>query len=223
MCGINWEKSKATTLLKRDLLKEFFSINKSFFLTGGSALGMFYLDHRKSYDLDLFSITDIDWHLLSNEFLYLCNKIKARVNLITATPTFRRYSVQRNEDTEIIDFVREMAVQVCAQKNIFGDIIVDVPMEIAINKWCALFGRSELKDIIDLYFLQGKIDIWDAYDKVLQKEGGIDPSMLSYLLSQVKINELPEYLLSELSLNDLDQFIKTVLSFLNKKSFPEQE
>lgn len=77
MCGINWEKSKAATSLKIDLLKEFFSINKSFFLTGGSALGMFYLDHRKSYDLDLFSTTDIDWHLLSNEMQFLCKKIKA--------------------------------------------------------------------------------------------------------------------------------------------------
>lgn len=223
MCGTNWEKSKATTPLKRDLLKAFFSINKSFFLTGGSALGMFYLDHRKSYDLDLFSTGDIDWHLLSNEFLYICSKINVSVKLITAVPTFRRYSVQRNEETEIIDFVREMAVQVCPQKNIFGDVIVDVPAEIAVNKWCALYGRSELKDIIDLYFLQEKVDIWGAYDQVLQKEGGMDPSMLSYLLSQVKIQEIPEYLFTQLSVNDINQFIKTVLNFLNKKSFPEQE
>lgn len=222
MCGINWEKSKAATSLKRDLLKEFFAINKSFFLTGGSALGMFYLDHRRSYNLDLFSTSDIDWHLLSNEFLHICTKINASVKLVTASPTFRRYSIQRNEDVEIIDFVREMAVQVCPQKIFFGDVIVDVPMEIAINKWCALCGRSELKDLIDLYFLQEMIDIWNAYDQVLKKEGGMDPSMLSYLLSQVKFTEIPEYLFTQLSVSDLNQFIKTVLNFLNRKSFPEQ-
>ncbi len=116
MCGINWEKSKAATSLKIDLLKEFFSMNKSFFLTGGSALGMFYLDHRKSYDLYLFSTTDIDWHLLSNEMQFLCKKIKAECTLITSAPTYRRYSICRNDDKEIVDFVREMTPQVYHKK-----------------------------------------------------------------------------------------------------------
>jgi hypothetical protein len=43
-------------------------------------------------------------------------------------------------------------------------------MEITVNKWCALYGRSEIKDIIDLYFLQQTVDIWNAYDKVFIKE-----------------------------------------------------
>ncbi len=52
MSGMNWEKSKALTTLKRDFLCAFFARNNSFFLTGGSALGIFYLQHRYSYDLD---------------------------------------------------------------------------------------------------------------------------------------------------------------------------
>ena len=50
---MNWEESKALTPLKRDFLKGFFDRGQSFFLTGGSALGIFYLQHRLSYDLDL--------------------------------------------------------------------------------------------------------------------------------------------------------------------------
>jgi hypothetical protein len=221
MCGINWEKSKAATSLKVDLLREFFSMNKSFFLTGGSALGMFYLDHRKSYDLDLFSTTDIDWHQLSNEMQFLCKKINAECTLITSAPTFRRYSIVRSEEKEIVDFVREMTPQVFSQKNVFGNIIVDVPIEIAVNKWCALYGRSEIKDIIDLYFLQHIVDIWNAYDKVFIKEDGMEPSMLSYLLSTVQIKELPDYLNVQVSINGIKQFLDTVISFLNNKSFPE--
>ena len=45
MNGKNWEKSKALTPLKKDFLKEFFLIEDRFFLTGGSALGIFYFDH----------------------------------------------------------------------------------------------------------------------------------------------------------------------------------
>ena len=52
---MSWESSKALTPLKRAFLDAFFAENRSFFLTGGSALGIFYLDHRRSYDLDLFT------------------------------------------------------------------------------------------------------------------------------------------------------------------------
>lgn len=39
---MNWEESKALTPLKRDFLKAFFDRSQAFFLTGGSALGIFY-------------------------------------------------------------------------------------------------------------------------------------------------------------------------------------
>ena len=52
---MNWVDSKSCTPLKRDFLREWFAKEQRFFLTGGSALGLFYLDHRRSYDLDLFT------------------------------------------------------------------------------------------------------------------------------------------------------------------------
>ncbi|HMP73797.1 MAG TPA: nucleotidyl transferase AbiEii/AbiGii toxin family protein [Kiritimatiellia bacterium] len=58
---MSWEKSNACTTLKRDFLNAFFLRERRFFLTGGSALGLFYLDHRKSYDLDLSTPEKIDW------------------------------------------------------------------------------------------------------------------------------------------------------------------
>lgn len=48
---MNWENSKACTPLKRDILKSWFSHEERYFLTGGSALAIFYLDHRYPYDL----------------------------------------------------------------------------------------------------------------------------------------------------------------------------
>ena len=53
---MNWEESKALTPLKRDFLRQFAGRNQAFYLTGGSALGIFYLEHRLSYDLDFFSL-----------------------------------------------------------------------------------------------------------------------------------------------------------------------
>ena len=57
---MNWEESKALTALKRDFLIAFFDRSQAFFLTGGSALGVFYLQHRRSYDLDFFTTEERD-------------------------------------------------------------------------------------------------------------------------------------------------------------------
>lgn len=57
---MNWEDSNACTPLKRDFLRLWFAEEQRFFLTGGSALALFYLDHRRSYDLDLFTSDEVE-------------------------------------------------------------------------------------------------------------------------------------------------------------------
>lgn len=44
--------------LQNEFLKKFFAspVGPKFFLTGGTALSVFYLKHRVSYDLDLFAL-----------------------------------------------------------------------------------------------------------------------------------------------------------------------
>ena len=44
------------TPLQRDLLTAFFTHEQRFFLTGGAALAGFYLHHRPTLDLDLFTL-----------------------------------------------------------------------------------------------------------------------------------------------------------------------
>lgn len=46
------------TLLQRDILDAFFQRENRFFLTGGAALSGFYLGHRETHDLDLFTLVD---------------------------------------------------------------------------------------------------------------------------------------------------------------------
>ena len=69
---MNWEESKALTSLKKDFLNAFFDRSQTFFLSGGSALGIFYHQHRLSYDLDFFT-TDkhTEWHALQRELANL--------------------------------------------------------------------------------------------------------------------------------------------------------
>lgn len=221
MPGTDWETSKACTPLKRDLLRAIFRLHTEFFLTGGSALGIFYLEHRRSYGMDFFSFREIDWHRLSNDLTAICSDIGARLKNLQISPHYARYEIQRDEEKEILDFVHEMTPQINAEKSRFDDIAVDTVDEITVNKWCALLGRTEIKDIIDLYFLSKTVDIWSLFKRAREKEGGVDPSMLSYTLSQITITETPDYLIADVSADEIEHFIADVRGFLDKMSFPQ--
>jgi hypothetical protein len=221
MSGADWEKSKALTPLKRDILKSFFGYSKDFFLTGGSALGIFYLEHRKSYDLDLFTLKPVDWHLVETTIRAVAQDINARIDKLTASPFFMRFEVSRDNDRELVDFVKEMAPQVYTDKSVYDGIVVDPIEEIVINKWCSLLGRLEIKDLIDLYFLKNKCDIWNLFGKAHLKEGGLDPSILSYIVSQLKVSEIPAIMLTAIRPDDLKDFIAEIQTFLDTQAFPE--
>ena len=45
--------------LQQKFLQAFFSKEKRFFLSGGAALAGFYLGHRETHDLDLFTLMDV--------------------------------------------------------------------------------------------------------------------------------------------------------------------
>jgi Domain of unknown function (DUF1814). len=220
---MNWENSKLLTSLKKDFLVSFFKTDRSFFLTGGTALGVFYLQHRFSQDLDLFTMSSIDWHLVENETRAVAELINAHCESLSLTPFFHRYKLTRNNETEIIDFIVEKVPQRDENKCRFGDIIVDTLNEIGINKMCMLISRSELKDIIDLYYLeQSGFKIEDHIEDAKQKEGGFEPAVISHLLSTMEIDSIPFYLKKPLQLHELKTYVENLRKRMAEISYPER-
>src|SRR4030042_5919276 len=74
---MDFKKNQREVLLN---LLEINIIKESFFLTGGTALSVFYLHHRKSNDLDFFTIQSIDISeidfLLKTKWINRYKKIK---------------------------------------------------------------------------------------------------------------------------------------------------
>lgn len=219
---MNWESSKALTPLKRDFLRLLFERDQTFFLTGGSALGIFYLEHRLSYDLDFFTTEEtVDWHLLENVVLEIAATIAAEVRTITASPTFRRVQLTRGQEQEMVDFVVERVPQIDDEKELFGNIRVDTLREIAVNKVTTLISRCELKDLIGLYFLRGAgYEVVGLFGEAQKKEGGLEPAMISFLLSQVSVECPPDYLIAPLDLDELRQFVADLQTTMGESSFP---
>jgi hypothetical protein len=219
---MNWEKSKAITPLKRDFLQAFFAKEKRFFLTGGSALGLFYLEHRYSYDLDLFTSEMPEWPEIDGLFHLCAHEIGAAAEILRDSPTCRRYRLQREGESEIVDFVLAIDQQIDETKALFDNVRVDTLHEIFVNKITTLISRCELKDLVDLYFLEQKgMRIEDHFDEARQKDGGLDPAMISCLLQSVQIPDLPDYLIKSLSLDELRSFVETLRKRMALLAYPE--
>jgi len=73
-------------------------IAKNFFLTGGTALSVFYLQHRVSDDLDFFSI---EFKKLDSIDIILKRIFKRELTLIQSSPDFLSYLINNIK----VDFV----------------------------------------------------------------------------------------------------------------------
>ena len=76
----------ALTPSQRAFLSSFFArVNaRAFYLTGGSALAEFYLGHRLSQDMDLFTQDREAWLTIENDIKAAAEQIGATVDFIRA-------------------------------------------------------------------------------------------------------------------------------------------
>ena len=219
---MNWENSKAATPIKRDFLRAWFQEDQRFFLTGGSALGIFYLHHRYSYDLDLFTDQDVSTMEIRNLILRTATKIEAHCETLQTSPDFHRFQLQRGDEREIIDIVIDRAPQLEPVKNLIDGIRVDTIREIIANKLTTLVSRSEIKDLVDLYYLEKEgYDLLAAIPDARAKDGGWEPAIVSMLLNGIEITTLPEWLIRDLELQDLQDFLQRLRLATAELALPE--
>ena len=109
---MKWEDSRALTPLKMEFLNAFFAEIQDFFLTGGTALSVFYLQHRRSYDLDFVSLRNVDWGQLRTTLFAIAQHLDADLTSITQAPFFHRYELTRGGERELLDFVTESVPQI---------------------------------------------------------------------------------------------------------------
>lgn len=71
-----------------------------------------------------------------------------------------------------------------------GVVRVDPAEEILANKLCALLGRSEVRDLVDVHALESLgLSLTDALAAGQRKDGGLTPAQLAWALSQITIRE----------------------------------
>jgi len=86
--------------------------------------------------------------------------------------------------------VVERTPQLVADKPSVGSIRLDPPEEILANKLCALLGRAEIRDLVDVRALEESgLSLERALEAGQRKDGGLTPAQLAWVLSQISIGD----------------------------------
>ena len=209
-------------LLQRRLIDAFRGVH-GVWLTGGAALGGYHLGHRRSLDLDWFTLESHTLEELSRRLMAWCVSEGATCTMVQEYPGFRRYRVTGGGESTLVDLVHELAAQVVPldEKPLIDDVRVDPIRELLANKLAAVLGRGEVKDLVDLYFLdRSGVDPLSGLADAARKDGGMEPTTLAWVLSQVSLRT--EGLMMEVPLNpqDLAAFRDGLVERLQRLTWP---
>lgn len=216
--------SAILTPLQTALLDEFFSlhIGQSFFLTGGTALAAYYLHHRLSKDIDLFTTNDEAFSQVGDSMEFVAKRLNCNLIRRASSPWFQQFFMEQNEKRLQVDVVRDADLQF-GQPQYFDKVIVDSELNIGANKITAIFGRTESKDFVDLYFLLQKgYEFQELLELAQQKDRGMTLFFLGGMMRQVlTLRDLP-HMLKPIDLETLQAFYTALARTLIEKSRPEQ-
>jgi len=184
--------------LQLEFLREFFSrqTGRRFFLTGGTALAEYYFRHRLSEDIDLFTTDDEGLNLARQEIRQIAAALNASLESTLSTPTFQRFELSRDDSPPAkLDLVRDVDYQFGRHREV-KPVIVDSLENIGASKVTAIFGRTESKDFVDLYFLlQAGQDFQTLVKYAKEKDAGLTEFWLAGMMRQVqKLKTLPTML-----------------------------
>jgi hypothetical protein len=181
-----------------------------FYLTGGSALGRFYLNHRCSEDLDFFVNND-------PQFLSYIKKIQDeitkcfRLNLKDAlfTDEFSRMFITDDNQDLKLEFVNDVLYRSGKPVSYYFGLL-DTPLNILSNKLGAIISRKEPKDIFDIVHISINYSFnWqEVFSESKQK------SIINEIDVAERLSTFPPQLLENIdwSINpiNLDQFSKAI-------------
>ena len=167
-----------------------------FHLGGGAALAGAHLRHRLSADVDLF-VHDRDTHReLVRALVDAAAELKVVLQIVRDAGTFVRARVELASGPIDADLVHDSLPDVEPPPPPIEGITVESLADLRANKLTCVLSRSEPRDLVDLLFLD-RAGFPPERDLALalQKDGGIDPGILAWLLGQFPVAPLPVMLL----------------------------
>lgn len=178
----------------------------NFYLSGGTALAEYYLQHRYSDDLDFFTGDEIDT-LVLHEFT-----TRLKISLDATDLSYGHihdrhlFSYTFPYGNLKIEFTRYPFIQLeTPEKKEY--VRVDSFTDIGANKIMALLDRFDPKDFVDLYYILQRTDLKTLVKNAEKKFGiTIDSLFVGAEIAKIqRVHALPR-MIEQLSLGDLKKF-----------------
>ena len=198
------------------------SLSKVFYLAGGTALSEFYLQHRKSEDLDFFTQEELEDEEIK-KFSQSLNKIikfdKSEFQRSFGLYTFFFYP-QGEVAKYKIDFGQYPFEPIEQLKN-FSGLLVESFFDIAVNKAHTISINPRLRDFVDMFFILELKKDWKFKDllKKGQEKFGIvvDPVQLGHNLLLVKTLPDMPIMLKKINIKEMQKFFLAEAKSLEKE------
>lgn len=182
------DSSRGLSALQADLVREFFAREHRFVLTGGGALVGYHLRHRTSDDLDLFTKPPVTLEDGRRALEAAAGAVGGTLESLRSYPEFHRLLVRRGAETAVVDLVVDRAPDVDTTVVAPDGVRLHSMREIAANKICALLGRGEIRDLIDLRALLAHgLDLPRVLADAERKDRGVSAGTLAWILSGLTI------------------------------------
>jgi hypothetical protein len=180
------EAKNILTPLQKEVLVFFSKIKDAtyFLLTGGSALAEYYLGHRKSFDLDMFTS---EKELVLPFSRILEEEMKKRFSVVVTRrfETFVEYEIGKGIESVKLQLAYESPYRLEPPLESSLGIKVNNYKDLTTDKLLAFFQRAEPRDAIDLFFILKSEDFWLLTQQASQKDPGFDLYWLAVAMSRV--------------------------------------
>jgi hypothetical protein len=180
-------------------------------VVGGAGLALL-LGHRRSDDLDLFCARgeDIEPVVRSVEAaVRICSALPRRVR---SGPGFVRIEIAAGPASQRVDVVEDAAPHTLADPILVGSLRVESLRDQRANKLASVLGRSELRDLVDLWFIeQAGLPAIEGLEDAATKDAGMDPAWLAWAVAQIEIRPLPG-MVARLDESALGRFRESLVS-----------
>jgi len=211
--------SKVLTPLQESVLVALFENglgDRGYYLTGGTALAEFYLQHRYSEDLDLFTRKSGSLKEDFENFSELLTSLGLIVVSQSIVEEYARFLVFAEDQKDMglkVEFAKAAGARM-APPEVHGHVLVDSFEDIAVNKICAILNRqpSESKDFCDLFFIlkESRYELDYLIGRAREKEAALDQEegVLAFATNLLAVDEfviLPR-MIKSLSLEELSQY-----------------
>ena len=175
------------TPFQKKVLNAFTGIeeSKAFYLTGGTALSAFYLEHRLSEDFDLFTTEEPLISIVARKFKLALGGSAVHVQEVRNFSTFWEAVASEGKESFKIQLAYDSPFMLSALTEIAG-LKIHSFEDIAAGKLLALFGRAEERDFVDVYCIvkNGQLSLERIIELAKEKDPGLDEYYLAIAFEQ---------------------------------------